>query len=218
MKLIALLLLVSASLASFADPNCSSSQSLQVLGFEGMSRVIEEVQTQETSKLYFSGEITKSSIDRLLKRLDKAIAENKADQKEIVITLDSGGGNINETIRAINRIRELSAQPGIDIHTKVNSYSDCESACTLLFTAGEKRLASRHSRFGFHSPKFQSGPLGGLTADDIEERYRRIWLEYVAKVDPTSALMIESREYLLDHDMSYVDADDLASGYVTDFI
>ena len=105
--------------------------------------------------------------------------------------------------------------PGIDIHTKVNSYSDCESACTLLFTAGEKRLASRYSRFGFHSPKFQSGPLGGLTAHDIEERYRRIWLEYVAKVDPASALMIESRQYLLDHDMSYVEADELASGYVT---
>lgn len=109
MKLLLLLIFLSASLASFAGTNCGSSQSLQVLGFEGMSSVIEEVQTQETSKLYFSGEITKSSIDRLLKRLDKAIAENKADQKEIIITLDSGGGNINETIRAINRIRDKRA-------------------------------------------------------------------------------------------------------------
>lgn len=180
--------------------------------------LLEVVENRVVSKVSFNGEITKSSIDSLIKRIDKAIAKNTGTMKEIIIDLDSGGGNINEAIRAINYIRKLNRDPAIEMHTKVSSYSDCESACTILYTAGEKRFASRSSKFGFHSPKFESGNKAGMTKREIEERYRKIWLNYVSAVDPAASANIDSRRYLLDEEMSYISGRDLNTGYVTDFI
>lgn len=170
------------------------------------------------AKINFSDEITPSSIDSLLKRINKTIEKNKGNQIEITLNLGSGGGNINETIRAINVIRELNKDPLITINTKVSGWGSCESACTILYTAGEKRIASKNSQFGFHSPKFQSGDKQGMTRKEIEERYRRIWLGYISGVDANSATIIKDRRYLLDYEMSYMSGRDLTSGYVTDLI
>ena len=184
-----------------------------------ISSLMDVVEVEKTtSKLHFSGVINKSSINRLIKRLDKIIKKNQGTNQEIVLTLNSGGGDINETIRAVKYMRELSQNPLIKIHTKVNSYSDCESACTILFTGGAKRFASERSRFGFHSPKYEKGKLNGMTPKEVEERYRRIWLSYVAMVDQETANLVESRGYLLDQDMSYISGRNLNTGYVTDLL
>lgn len=184
-----------------------------------ISSLMEVVEVEKTeSKLHFSGPINKYSINRLIKRLDKSIKKNQGTDQEIILTLDSGGGDINQTIRAVRYIRELSKNPLIKIHTQVNSYNDCESACTILFTAGVKRMASERSRFGFHSPKYESGKLNGISRREVEERYRQIWLRYVAMVDQTTATEIESRGYLRDSNMSYISGRNLNTGYVTDLL
>lgn len=181
------------------------------------NETIQQVLPKVEEKLSFRDDITASSIDSLLRKIDKVVQKNKGSNLVITLSLDSGGGNINETIRAVNKIRELNNDPLIEINTKV-SYGSCESACTILYTAGEKRLATKHAQFGFHSPKFQSGNKGGLTKRDIEERYRKIWLGYVSAIDQNAATIIKDRRYLMDEEMSYMSGKELNHGYVTEII
>lgn len=200
------------SLNASANLNCSEENDLNAF-----NQSIQEVLPKVEEKLSFRDEITASSIDSLLRKIDKVVQKHKGSQLVITLSLDSGGGNINETIRAINKIRELNNDPLIEINTKV-SYGSCESACTMLYTAGEKRLATKHAQFGFHSPKFQSGNKGTLTKRDIEERYRRIWLGYISGVDQNAATIIKDRRYLMDEEMSYMSGKELNHGYVTEII
>lgn len=200
------------SLNASANLNCSEENDLNAF-----NQSIQEVLPKVEEKLSFRDEITASSIDSLLRKIDKVVQKHKGSQLVITLSLDSGGGNINETIRAINKIRELNNDPLIEINTKV-SYGSCESACTILYTAGEKRLATKHAQFGFHSPKFQSGNKGTLTKREIEERYRRIWLGYISGVDQNAATIIKDRRYLMDEEMSYMSGKELNHGYVTEII
>ena len=62
-------------------------------------------------------DITASNIDSVLRRIDKVVDKNRGSLV-INLTLDSGGENINETIRAVNRIRELNNEPMIQIRCR----------------------------------------------------------------------------------------------------
>lgn len=169
-------------------------------------------------KIGFSSQITESSMNSLIKSINKAMTKNK--ERPLVITLDlgSGGGDINQTIRAINFIRQINTSPDITINTKVGSWSSCESACTILYTAGKKRYAGERAQFGFHSPKFERGDRQGMSIKDIEARYRTIWLGYITQVDPVVASEIEIKRYLMDYEMSYMAGRELHTGYVTDLL
>ena len=168
--------------------------------------------------LHFPGDINVSSIKRLIKRIDKALLKNSGTKKELIISLSSLGGEMNQAILATKYIRKLNSNPQIEIHTSVSGHSSCESACTLLYTAGEKRFASYGSRFGFHSPKFKSGKLNGMTRAEVEELYRKIRLDYISWVDKITAEMLQDNRYLFDDEMRYIIGRDLTSGYVTDLI
>jgi len=169
-------------------------------------------------KIGFSSAIDKNSMDRLIKNIEKAMEKNTARPLEIVLDLGSGGGDINQTIRALNYIRQINTTLDIEINTRVGSWSSCESACTILFTAGKKRFAAERASFGFHSPKFERGDREGISIKDIEERYRKIWLGYVSQVDPVVANEIELKHYLMDPEMSYMSGRELHTGYVTDLL
>lgn len=218
MKQLCLLLFMASLLVSsqsaLSQVACEEEGELSAV--KKIESLLDVVETK--SKISFGGYINKSSISRLIKKIDKAVEKNKGTRQIITISLSSHGGNINEAIRAIQHIRNLNNDPLIEINTKVSSYSDCESACTILFTAGERRFASERSEFGFHSPKLEKGKIEGMTRDEIEERYRQIWLRYIAMVDPTTASRVESSRYLYDDDMSYISGRNLATGYVTDFL
>lgn len=205
-----------------ASYDCESIQNTDVLGYNNsstISNILDVVFEADVSKnIYFSGEINESSVNRLIKRLNKLIEDNPNQDLSITITLDSGGGNVNESLRAIREIQRLNRNPLVQIDTKVGSFNSCESSCTLLFTAGHKRIASERTKFGFHSPKFVRGDRGDRSREDIENLYREIWLKQIRAVDPTAAAMIKDHEYLLDYDMSYVRARELTTGYVTDLL
>tara|TARA_R110000868_G_scaffold248282_6_gene504675 strand:- start:3405 stop:4073 length:669 start_codon:yes stop_codon:yes gene_type:complete len=195
-----------------------AAENLQVNGYleNNLADILDAADAVEPSKINFYGEITKSSIDRLIRKLDRAIAENENEQKEIIINMDSGGGDINHSIRAVKYIRELNRNPNIQVHTKVTSHNSCESACTILYTAGEKRFAGTRTKFGFHSPKFVRGRVDGMSSDDIEELFRVKWLRFIRDVDQTAASTIGLNRYLYDDRMSYMRGEDLETGYVTD--
>lgn len=164
----------------------------------------------------FSRSITPSSIDRLLKQIDDIKAKYQGQEKpfEVIISLNSPGGDINHTIRAVGRIRNLNQSQDLQIHTKVSAYSSCESACTILFTAGKIRYASERASFGFHSPDYKKGNRGGRSIKEIENIFREIWLGQIAVVDPEVSERLRSEGLLEDDRMSYIPARELTSGYV----
>ncbi|PIP90340.1 MAG: hypothetical protein COW01_02725 [Bdellovibrionales bacterium CG12_big_fil_rev_8_21_14_0_65_38_15] len=217
-----LFLVFISSRITHAAVDCQTINQQDVLGVSHSATIsnIFDVafEADLSEKILFSGEINKSSVDRLIRRINKYLAQHPNQDLNITITLDSGGGNVNEALRAIREIDRLNRKPMIQIDTKVGSHNSCESACTLLFTAGEKRYASERAKFGFHSPKFVRGDRGDRSRADIEDLYRRLWLKQIRSVDTTAAQMIQDHEYLLDYDMSYVRARELTTGYVTDLL
>ncbi len=202
--------------------NCSPHNQEDIIN-ERNSASIQDIydvvfEADYSKNIYFSDEITERSINRLISRVNKVIEDYPGENVNITITLGSGGGNLNETLRAIKEIKILNAQSNVQIDTKVTSANSCESACTLLFLAGHKRLASQRAQFGFHSPNFVRGNRGERTRDEIEELYRSIWLREIRKVDPTAANLIDDNQYLYDDHMSMVRGSQLNTGYVTDLL
>lgn len=168
-----------------------------------------------SSKVSFNGEITKHSIVSLEKRIIKAANKIKPGKaREIIINLDSGGGDLQAANRFVGTAKRLSVTHDVKIHTRV-SWGSCESACTVLFTAGEKRIASRRSSFGFHTPAIKSRIPHGTSRDEILTMARQLWINAIARVDYQVASMVESKGYLFDQDFTYVSADELDTGYVT---
>lgn len=169
-------------------------------------------------KIGFSSEINESSMNGLIKNINKAMTKNTERPLTITLDLGSGGGDINQTIRAMNFIRQINTLADVTINTRVGSWSSCESACTLLFTAGKKRFAGERAQFGFHSPKFERGDRQGMSVKDIEAKYRKIWLDYISQVDPVVANELEIKHLLMDYEMSYMSGRELNTGYVTDLL
>jgi ATP-dependent protease ClpP protease subunit len=180
--------------------------------------LLDEEENKVQSKVYFSGSINASSVQNFIKKVEKTLLKNTGTRKELIITLDSPGGEIFHAIEAVKYIRKVNSDPQIEVHTKVTSYGSCESACTILYTAGEKRFASFGSRFGFHSPNYKSGNIQGKTPEEVEEIYRNIWLNYIYRVDATTSEMLKVNRYLFGDHMRYIDGRDLTTGYVTDLI
>lgn len=178
---------------------------LSVISFQAMAN----------TKVSFNGEITKSSIESLEKKIIKAAGKIKPGKpRVIIISLDSGGGDLQAANKFVGTARRLSVTHDVKIHTKVG-WGSCESACTVLFTAGEERIASRRASFGFHTPSIQSRIPRGMSRDEILTMARQLWINAIARVDYQVASMVESKGYLFDEDFTYVDADELDTGYVT---
>ncbi len=168
-------------------------------------------------RITFYGDITPKTLLRLNGKIEKAAANLRKDEERIlVLDLDSGGGNLYAALDFVESIKEKTNKLNVGLHTRVRS--TCESSCTVLFTAGEKRIAGKRSKFGFHSPDVVSRLPRGIRRLDVLEEARDKWLIAVSKVDPRLAIEIESRALLLDDEMFYLDGKDLLTGYVTELV
>lgn len=164
----------------------------------------------------FTGKIDESSLQSLERRIVKAISKIKPDKpRVIIINLDSGGGDLQKANRFVQTARTLEVTHNVTINTKVSSWASCESACTVLFTAGTERLAGHRASFGFHTPKVESRLPRGVKEEEILTMARRLWINAIARVDHQVASLVESRGYLFDQEMQYLEADQLDTGYVT---
>lgn len=168
----------------------------------------------------FKGLINKNSVSRTIRRIGQSLEHQRTlPEKIIILKLDSTGGDIEQARRFVREIKRLNLEPDISIHTMVSSRrKNCESACTIVFTAGKERLAHINSRFGFHSPRYQRGAPRGTNIQEIEEKYRSIWLSYIEPIDEHFAALIKGERWLYRDRMSYVNAQDAYPGYVTEII
>lgn len=75
--------------------------------------------------------------------------------KTFTLVLDSPGGNVDFTKQIIKNLNRMKSVDGTTVITRVEKYSFCASACTVLFTVGDQRLAHARSFWTFHSPFFK---------------------------------------------------------------
>lgn len=166
-------------------------------------------------EIYFRGSINPDSISTLERNIIEKINSLTEDQERVItIILGSGGGNIPIAINFVRKVRRISAEYNVQIDTQVN-YERCESACTILFTAGHRRIARKKSYFGFHSPSIDKEDIPqGRNKDELLEWARTHWLDAIAAVDNQLPQRIKERELLYKMGMTYLRGKDLTTGYV----
>lgn len=165
----------------------------------------------------FGAAITPGSMDSLTRNVDRAARRLRADDdREIVIHLSSEGGNLREAARFVDEARALEQNLNVMISTKVTG--SCDSACTVLFTAGSRRYAKTSAKFGFHAPKIESRLPRGITSQMVMDSARNLWLQSIARVDASLAYRIQNGRYLFGEDMNYIRANNIGYGYITEFV
>lgn len=165
----------------------------------------------------FNGTITQDTLRNLSSNITREARKLGPDEpREVIIDLNSGGGLLLPALDYVHEINFLERSLRIDISTRVRS--ECESSCTVLFTAGARRMARARARFGFHSPKIESRVRRDQDPEAILEEFRRLWLQAVGRVDPTVANLLRQRNLLYGDNMRTIRAEELSSGYVSEII
>ena len=135
--------------------------------------------------------VTPKSISKIISTIDKKISEGETELK---FKLDSEGGEVPSALRMANYLRE-KRQQGLQVTTQVNSR--CNSACTIIFAAGEVRKAAGGAEFYFHSVGVQGA---GSNHDAVQAQWSRIWLNEIAGVDPRLAAELDADEITVGKD------------------
>lgn len=100
--------------------------------------------------LYILGRVE----DGFSQKLRDAVSEVERDQEILIIAFGSGGGNVEEALRAAKFLRNRLSV--------VTLYGDCESACPLVFAGGSFRSfdPAKIFRLGFHKMTIDGVTLG----------------------------------------------------------
>lgn len=102
-----------------------------------------------------------------------------AGDKVVRIELNSIGGDLPAAIETFEYLRGLSAQ-GVSVITVVRE--ECSSSCTVLFAAGQKRMALSSATFLFHRVEV-SGTASPANLARARVEYASRWLETIAWAD-----------------------------------
>ncbi|WP_158043454.1 ATP-dependent Clp protease proteolytic subunit [Skermanella pratensis] len=125
-----------------------------------------------------SGIITQATADRVLDQL------NAASGPEVRLHLDSPGGDVSAALQIHDKLQAGDWT----VMTSVADTAQCMSSCTLIFAAGDHRLAGPKSRFRFHAPLYVGRlPLPRPVVDLIEGMTRRGIANTYASVSPEFA-------------------------------
>jgi hypothetical protein len=102
----------------------------------------------------------------------------------VTVHLDSPGGDVSAALQ----INEALKRSDSLVVTSVADEARCMSSCTLIFAAGDRRLAGQRSRFRFHAPLYVGWlPLPGPMVDLVEAMTRRGIANTYAEVSPEFA-------------------------------
>lgn len=119
--------------------------------------------------LHFEG-LIRPPFAEVLSRTLGQLAENG---EEVELSLDSVGGSIFETMKAIENIKEFRKR--LSFNTVVSHGYMCASSCVPLFVQGEQRSASSTSAFMFHG--VASFVVTNIPDPELSELMIRIYLE-----------------------------------------
>jgi ATP-dependent protease ClpP protease subunit len=104
---------------------------------------------------------------------DTIAAIKNAPSKDIYLELNSPGGFFQEAQDIYDYIK-AEKNNGLNVATYVPSGSACGSACTIIFMAGEERIAGEAAAFMVHGAQRESMPgfLNPLITNHIQQLYR----------------------------------------------
>jgi hypothetical protein len=100
------------------------------------------------TRLDLVGDITPGDADQLKFAIQKA---NNANRVVITIRLNSKGGNLLESVKIADIIRNGK------ISTSVLSNSQCASGCFVIFAAGQEKFAHYTAQIGVHGASDEKG-------------------------------------------------------------
>jgi hypothetical protein len=101
--------------------------------------------------------ITQATANRVLGELARW------NRPVVTLRLDSPGGDVASAMQIHDRLR----RGDLRVATRVSDSAQCMSSCTLIYAAGDERLAGSRARFRFHAPAYVGklplpGPIVGL--------------------------------------------------------
>jgi ATP-dependent protease ClpP protease subunit len=130
--------------------------------------------------LFLGGTITAAGLPVFAAKL--AVAAVTADGP-VVVTLNSAGGNLEAALRMAAAIR-LAGRIA-EIGTLVPEDASCQSACTVVFAAGQDRMAGPSSVFMFHGIRWtgQKADADLETAARLEFDLERRYLDALTAAD-----------------------------------
>ena len=171
----------------------------------------ENVKTWTLNGTKVDHQINKREIDKAIRTIHRFVF--KDGYEVVTLKLNLNGGDLEQAILLTEEIKRLNRETQTTINTQVSGSIGCHSACTIIFTAGKKRIAKRNATFGFHSP----------STDQSDEKplipvFRDLWLDYIYQVDSVLGEKLEAEKSLFKSQFTYFGAHELSSGYVTDFL
>ncbi|MCC2680333.1 MAG: Clp protease [Pseudobdellovibrio sp.] len=142
------------------------------------------------------GPVSPGSVQAVMNSVNTHMSAGETD---MTLRLESDGGEIPSAVKLANFLREKMAQ-GLRLETY--NRVQCNSACTIIFAAGQVRKASRGAKFYFHSVGVEGA---GNNHDAIQLKWAKIWSGQIAMVDPRLAQELEQDETLIGyaHEKTY---------------
>jgi ATP-dependent protease ClpP protease subunit len=153
---------------------------------------IEVQLSRDGQALVLTGELGAGSASKV-----KAQLEQTPDVATIV--LESPGGRMTEAVGIARLIRERKLNTYVETH--------CESACTLIFLAGEDRAGTPDAQIGFHRASFpgMDPKLDAAMTEKMIKKYREAGL---------SEAFLERIRHTRADDMWYPARDELFEAHV----
>jgi hypothetical protein len=160
------------------------------------------------------GELRWDLLDALKRDVADAVSGGAC---HITLVLDSDGGFLIPTLNIVWFLQKLPAQ--VELTTLVPGGSMCNSACTLLFASGHRRVAAPDATFLFHPLQVTvKNPRLEPKVPAIESEMADYWIEAVRRADPWLAkVLARARVFGGSTNQAYLGAADLkehAGGWV----
>jgi len=142
------------------------------------------------------GPVTPGSVQAVMNSVNTHM---NAGETQMTLRLESDGGEIPSAVKLANFLREKASQ-GLRLETY--NRVECNSACTIIFAAGQVRKAARGAKFYFHSVGVQGA---GSDHDVVQLRWANIWSAQIAMVDPRLSQELDQDETLIGyaHEKTY---------------
>ena len=112
-------------------------------------------------------------------RVATAIDRYKADQRRLVLVLNSPGGSIEHGRRVVAAIRAR----GRAIDTLVQKAGVCASMCVPIFLAGRERIADPEAYFMFHQVSLSLGGKDNAKRREFSETEKARYSDIVKSVE-----------------------------------
>jgi len=125
--------------------------------------------------LGWSGPVQEPMSERVAAALD----HYKADQRRLVLILNSPGGSIEHGRKVVAEIRARDRR----IDTLVQKAGVCASMCVPIFLAGTNRMADPEAYFMFHQASLKSGAKENVKRHELSESEKSLFSQAVRTIE-----------------------------------